>query len=252
MNANQITHWLQVAETAARAAGERLRQAMGSELLINQADQHDLKIQLDVEIQSDLERALLSAFPGSSVLGEEGQTQGTSELEWIIDPIDGTVNFVYSIPHFCISIAACNRGEIVGGLVFDPMRQELFTAMRGGGAFLNGRPIRVSSRTQLSEAILAVGFSKGPDTIERALQLYAYYAPRVRKLRAMGSAALDMAYVASGRLDAYIEQGIKIWDIAAGMLLVQEAGGRVDLEAQSQPHHFRCCAANPHITFAER
>jgi len=136
--------------------------------------------------------------------------------------------------------------------VYDPNRNELFEAFRGGGAKLNGRSIRVSSRTEMGEAIVALGFSKNADSIEKCLELYAHYAHRVRKLRAMGSAALDMAYIAAGRLDAYIEQGVKIWDIAAGIILIEEAGGKVDLLPRSEPHHFHTCAWNGRIDFLQR
>jgi len=236
---------LSAAADAARKAGAHIRAHCGTDIQVNEAHHHDLKIQLDVDTQQLLEHAILSRFPGHAILGEEGgEGSGGADGEWILDPIDGTVNLAYGIPHFCVSIAYREGGTVQAGVVYDPMRDELFTAARGLGAFCNGRPIRASRRDRLEEGILALGFSKSAESVEKCLELYQYYARRARKLRAMGSAALDMAYIAAGRLDAYIEQGIKIWDIAAGQVLLEEAGGKVELTPRAEPHHFHIKAWN--------
>ena len=234
-----------VAEEAARKAGKLIRSHCGTDVVVNESHHHDLKIQLDVDTQKLLEAAILGAFPGHAILGEEGGSGSEGRgSEWILDPIDGTVNLAYGLPHFCVSIAYREDGVTRVGVIYDPMRDELFSAVLGGGAFLNGRPIRASRRAKLEEGILALGFSKSAESVEKCLELYQFYARRARKLRAMGSAALDMAYIASGRIDAYIEQGIKIWDIAAGQLLLEEAGGKVVLTPKSEPHHYHIKAWN--------
>ena len=149
-----------------------------------------------------------------------------ARFQWIVDPIDGTVNFFYGIPHFCISIALRQGDEIVLGVIYDPMRDELWQVEKGGRPLMNGRPCVISTREKVSEAVLSVGFSKSKTTIDSGLPLFQDLVYRARKCRLMGSAALDMAYVASGRLDAYIEQSVSLWDIAAGKILVETAGAR--------------------------
>ncbi len=253
MNVIDLASLLKTAETTARQAGKFIREKSHETIVINEAHQHDLKIQLDVESQHMIEQALSKAFPDHAILGEEGgEGSGGKGFEWIVDPIDGTVNLTYGIPHFCVSIACRLDNEVVLGVVYDPNRDECFTASKDQGAFLNGKRISVSKRTDLKEAILALGFSKDKDSVQKCLELYQHYGPRVRKLRAMGSAALDMSYIASGRLDGYIEQGIKIWDIAAGLILIQEAGGKVDLTPQTQSHHYHVCAWNGKLHLAQR
>jgi myo-inositol-1(or 4)-monophosphatase len=236
---------LDVAQSAAREAGALIRRHCGTEVVVNESHHHDLKIQLDVDTQALLEKTILGAFPGHAILGEEGGSGSSGRgSEWILDPIDGTVNLAYGLPHFCVSIAYRMDGMTQVGVIYDPMRDECFHALRGQGAFCNGRPIRASRREKLEEGILALGFSKSAESVEKCLELYQFYARRARKLRAMGSAALDMAYIASGRIDAYIEQGIKIWDIAAGQLILEEAGGKVVLTPRNEPHHFHIKAWN--------
>ena len=166
--------------------------------------------------------------------GEEGNAENAStEFEWVIDPIDGTVNYFYGIPHFCISIALREKGEIIVGVIYDPMREEIWATQKGGKPTLNGKPFRVSERADLAEAVISVGLSKTGITIAAGLPLLQEMVHRARKCRLMGSAALDMAYVACGRFDAYIEQGISLWDIAAGWILVENAGGSVELKPRT-------------------
>jgi len=240
--------------TAAQAAGERLRQAFGQKLHVNEASAHDIKLAADVECQDLIYKILLDHFPKTRCIGEEGDSNNPgdpkAEVEWIVDPIDGTMNLAHNIPHFCVSIAAreASTQKILLGVIYDPMRHELFTAQRGSGTYLNGIRQKVSARAKLSEAVLAVGFAKSQDSIDHCLKLYQYYGNAARKLRAMGSAALDLAYVATGRLDAYIEQGVNLWDIAAGIVLVEEAGGVVELE-QKTKGKYRVCAHSGRIEY---
>jgi myo-inositol-1(or 4)-monophosphatase len=240
--------------TAAQAAGERLRQAFGHHLTVNATYAHDIKLAADVECQDLIYQILLDHFPKTRCIGEEGDSNNpgdpNAEHEWIVDPIDGTMNLAMGIPHFCVSIAAREAAtqRIILGVIYDPLRQELFTAERGSGTYLNGIRKNVSTRNQLSEAVLAVGFAKTQESIDHCLALYQLYGNAARKLRAMGSAALDLAYVATGRLDAYIEQGVNLWDIAAGIVLVEEAGGVVETEI-TKAGAYKVCASSGLIEY---
>lgn len=246
MNVIKPEKLLETAKKAAFEAGAFILKTLESEdIVVNQMHDHDIKIKLDEDTQELLTKIICKEFPDHAILGEEGgEGSGGKGYEWIIDPIDGTVNLFHGIPHFCISVACRYHGDIQAGVIWDPVRKECFHAVHGGGAYLNEKKIQVSRRKNLNEAILALGFSKGKDSINKCLELYQFYGPRSRKLRAMGSAALDMSYIAAGRFDAYIEQGIKIWDIAAGMLILQEAGGKIVLTPRKEPHHYHICASN--------
>jgi myo-inositol-1(or 4)-monophosphatase len=240
---------LSAAIEAARAAGELLRSNFGTPLDVNAFEAHDIKLELDVRSQELITSMLLERFPDHAILGEEGLAGNqASDWHWIVDPIDGTVNYFYSIPHFCISIALRHREEIVVGVIYDPMRDELWEVARGGEAKLNGKPIAVSQRTRLSDAVLSVGFSKTKTTISAGLPMLEKYVQRARKCRLMGSAALDLAYVACGRLDAYIESSVSLWDVAAGGLLVEAAGGKFESAAREDfPQKISVCASNGRI-----
>lgn len=217
---------LQTAIEAALAAGDLLRQNFGGTLDVNAFEAHDIKLELDVRSQDLITQKLLAQFPDHAILGEEGVAGcAESPFQWVVDPIDGTVNYFYGVPHFCVSIALKHGDDIVAGVILDPMRNELWAAEKGSPTTLNGKPVRVSQRTRLSDAILSVGFSKTKATINAGMPLLEHYVQRARKCRLMGSAALDLAYVACGRLDAYIEQAVSLWDVAAGKLLVEGAGG---------------------------
>jgi myo-inositol-1(or 4)-monophosphatase len=219
---------LDLAIAAARAAGALLRSNFGTPLNVNALEAHDIKLELDVRSQTLITGMVLDQFPDHAIYGEEGIAGNQeSPFHWIIDPIDGTVNFFYGIPHFCISIALREKTEIILGVIYDPIRDELWQVRKGGPALLNGKPIAVSKRATIAEAILSVGFSKTKTTIDSGLPLFQDLVYRARKCRLMGSAALDMAYVATGRLDGYVEQSVSLWDIAAGLLLVEAAGGTV-------------------------
>jgi myo-inositol-1(or 4)-monophosphatase len=223
---------LALAADAALAAGKLLRQHFGSDATVDEATQHDIKLALDKESQELITGILLGARPGDALYGEEGIAGNQdSDRQWIVDPIDGTVNFFYGIPHFCVSIALRVAGEIVVGVIHDPMVGETWTVEKGGAPMLNGKPIRVSARASFDESILFIGCGKDEAAKKTGIERFHRASLKARKMRMMGSAALGMAYIASGRLDAYIESRISLWDIAAGQLLVEAAGGKVELAA---------------------
>ena len=240
---------LHLAREAAFAAGGLIRSNFGSEIKVDESTAHDIKIELDKRSQHLIEGILLPRFPHSAIYGEEGiHGDPDARHQWIIDPIDGTVNFFYGIPHFCVSIALREAGEIVAGVIYDPMRDEIWTACKNGPAMLNDRPIRVSNRTDLAEATVTVGFSKSAASIENGLPLFERMVRGAKKCRMMGSAALDVAYVACGRLDAYIEGQISLWDIAAGGLILERAGGLFQLTPLPDvPDKFSAVASNGKI-----
>lgn len=229
-----MTHYLDVAVEAARAAGELLRRGFHQPLRVNAMEKHDIKLEIDVQAQELITAALLGKFPNHALYGEEGIVgdQNTAH-QWVVDPLDGTVNFFYGIPHFCVSIALRFEKEIIVGVIYDPIRDELWTAQKGEAPKLNGQPFRVSERTEVAEAMVSIGLSKTGVTIDAGLPVLHDMVHRARKCRLMGSAALDMAYVACGRFDAYIEQGISLWDVAAGWILVETAGGRVEMKPRA-------------------
>jgi myo-inositol-1(or 4)-monophosphatase len=221
---------LQLATHAALEAGKLLRKHFGSDTVVDEASTHDIKLALDKESQELITHILLSARDGDALYGEEGIAGNQeSQRQWIVDPIDGTVNFYYGIPHFCVSIALRTHGEITVGVIHDPMVGETWTVEKGSPALLNGKPIKVSNRAKLEESILYVGNGKDQTSLNTGIERFKRASLRARKMRMMGSAALGMAYLASGRLDGYIESRISLWDIAAGQLLVETAGGIVEL-----------------------
>ncbi len=228
---------------AAYAAGKLLRRNFGSSLVVHQATHRDIKLELDEQSQKAITKVILADFPDHAILGEEG-VSGPSEapVRWVIDPLDGTVNYFYNIPHYAVSVAAQERvgdgWQTVAGVVYAPEADEMFAAQRGKGATLNGRPIRVSERDRMEEAIIGIGFFKSEETIRRGLADFQHLILRARKMRLMGAAALDVAYVACGRFDAYIEYGIKLWDVCAGLLALEEAGGRCESVPSGEPHSF--------------
>lgn len=248
---NSMTEFLQTAIDAAREAGKLQRKHFGKPLNVNAAESHDIKLELDVQSQELITRIILERYPDHAIYGEEGLTgnQG-GEFQWIVDPIDGTVNYYYGLPHFCISIALRRNGVIILGVIFDPMRDELWTVEKGGIPTLNGVQCVASQRDKLSEAIVSIGFSKSSAAIQTGLPLLEKMAYQVRKCRMLGSAALDLAYVATGRMDAYIESSISLWDVAAGVLLVEAAGGRVELKPHTDnPDKFSIMACGGKIDF---
>jgi myo-inositol-1(or 4)-monophosphatase len=197
----------------------------------------DIVTVADRTVEAYLQDALLTAFPSHGIYGEEGtRDRLDAEYRWYIDPLDGTTNFAHGFPHFCVSMGLEQRtaglapehdGPIVAGVIYDPMRDELFTAERGKGAFLNGKPIHVSSVPELGEALVATGFPSRKRHENPNIHFYHEFTMRSHGVRRAGSAALDLAYIACGRMDAYWEFGLNPWDTAAGFLLVEEAGGMV-------------------------
>lgn len=234
-----MEQYLSAASAAARAAGKLIREQLGQYVsLQTKATAHDLVTEVDRACEETVSRLLLEAFPGHSFLGEEGVTQGAARMErsadlstveylWVCDPIDGTTNFVHGIPCCTVSIALAHFGEPVLGVVYEPARDELFAAIRGQGATLNGRPIRVSTEQTLGESLLVTGFAVRPEIRDRNVADLVALAPLCRNIRALGSAAMHLAYVASGRLTGFWEDGLHPWDLAAGYVLVTEAGGRM-------------------------
>ena len=218
---------------AARAAGNALLRGMHKldAIAVVEKDRMDFASEMDEAAEKAAVKELLRAYPGHAVLGEEGGSQGGGKpggAVFVIDPLDGTSNYLRGFPHWCVSIALVEGGEAQHGVVFDPLRNELFTASRGSGAVLNDRKIRVAERKDIAGAVLTTGFP--PRERERApaqLECIRELLRDAEDIRRTGSAALDLAYVACGRSDGYFEAGVKPWDIAAGVLLVREAGGRV-------------------------
>lgn len=239
---------LAVAVKAARAAGKIMRDNWQRPKRVNLSEAHDIKLELDVRCQKTIEKILFAAFPKISVLGEEGCSGNpNSEFRWVIDPIDGTVNYFFGMPHAGISIGLQQRkGEnyqTIVGVIYDPFTDELWTAARDGKTKLNGKVVRVSNRSKINETVIAMGFSKNKENLEKSLPHLNRLARRAKKIRIMGSAALELAYVASGRLDAYIERTINLWDIAAGGLMVECSGGEMFLKYLPDGK-LRMCADN--------
>jgi myo-inositol-1(or 4)-monophosphatase len=243
---------LQIAQktavNAGRAAGRIMRDHWHLPKHVNAAEAHDIKLELDVRCQKAIEKILFAAFPEISVVGEEGCSgNANSEFRWVVDPIDGTVNYFFGIPHAAVSIGLQRRKEksyeTICGVIYDPFTDELWTAARGGKTKLNGRAVRASKRSRIEDAVIAMGFSKSRENLTKSLPHLNRLASRAKKIRIMGSAALELAYVASGRLDIYIERTINLWDIAAGGLMVKCSGGEMFLK-QLPDGRFRMCADN--------
>ena len=247
---------LKSATEAALKAGALLRKHQHAHKKINEEIQHDIKLELDVRTQKLIEAHFKKEFPESAVFGEEGVSgDPAAEFRWVIDPIDGTVNFAYGIPHACVSIALQQRApagkgvtrdgyQTIAGVVHDPFCNETWTAILGGPAKLNSKTISVSKRSRIDQTIVSMGFAKSADTTKVMLPHLNDLVYRVRKIRIMGSAALSMVYVACGRFDAYIEGGVRLWDIAAGGLIVERAGGEFWREEIDTQHTYRLIANN--------
>lgn len=258
-----------VAVKAARAAGKVMRDNWHKSKRVKLDDAHDIKLELDVRCQKLIEKILRTRFPEIPLLGEEGDSGDvTAEYRWVVDPIDGTVNYFYGMPHAAVSIAlqkrdkwqvtgdkknsqsrarphvTCHSSHVtVLGVIYGPFTDEIWTTVRGGPTRLNGKIVHVSNRSKLEDAVIAMGFSKNRENLEKSLPHLNRLARRVKKIRIMGSAALELVYVASGRLDAYIERTINLWDVAAGSLLVENAGG--EFYVLPAPNgRLRMCASN--------
>jgi myo-inositol-1(or 4)-monophosphatase len=236
-------------EELARAAGEILREGFGSALQVENKGAIDLVTQVDKEAEAFLLQQISERFPESQALGEEGgRLSGAGEGKWFIDPIDGTTNFAHGLPIFCVSIGYAKADELLLGVVYNPIHEELYKAERGDGAQLNEKSIHVNQVESVGDSMLVTGFPYDIRTNpDNNLAEYARFALRTHGVRRLGAAALDLCYVAAGYVDGYWEKSIKPWDIAAGALIVQEAGGLVtdingNLDFMSQKH---ILAANP-------
>lgn len=244
---------LNVAIRAAREAGKIINRAaldIGA-LKIEQKDNNDFVSEVDRSAEQAIIDVLKDAYPHHGFYGEEsGKTNSESESIWIIDPLDGTTNFLHGFPAYCISIALQEKGVLTQAVIYDPVRNDLFTATKGSGAFLNNRRIRVTQRSRLQESLISTGFPfKDFSYLETYINIFRDMAKKTSGLRRPGSAALDLAYVAAGYADGFFEINLSPWDIAAGALLVQEAGGIVgDFEGnETWLRTGNIIAANPKV-----
>ncbi len=222
--------FITIAVRAARAAGNIIMRGLNrlDSLQVEAKHEKDFVSEIDRQSEEEIIKIIRRSYPDHAILAEESGAQGEAEYEWIIDPLDGTTNFLHGFPQFAVSIAVRHRGKLTAGVIYDPVLQELFTASNGNGAQLNERRMRVSTRYQLDSALLGTGFPFRPNQdLEYYLSTLKVLMREAAGIRRPGAAALDMAYVAAGRLDGFWEFGLMPWDIAAGALLVQEAGGIV-------------------------
>ncbi|QKO22376.1 inositol monophosphatase family protein [Rhodoferax sp. BAB1] len=233
MSSPNLHPMLNVAIKAARAAGAIInRAALDVEAVrVSQKQVNDFVTEVDHASEETIIETLLTAYPGHAIWGEEtGRTRGAQDSDhvWIIDPLDGTTNFIHGFPVYCVSIALAVKGKVEQAVIYDPSRNDLFTATKGRGAYMNERRIRVSKRTQLSQCLISTGFPfRQGDNFPAYLAMMSDVMQRTAGLRRPGAAALDLAYVAAGFTDGFFETGLSPWDVAAGSLLVTEAGGLV-------------------------
>jgi myo-inositol-1(or 4)-monophosphatase len=235
--------YLEVAEEIARETGALLAGYFERRVGFNLKGEFDLVTEADLASEKLVMERLRARFPAHGIVAEEsGGSQGASEYCWYVDPLDGTTNFAHGFPMFCVSMGLERAGELIAGVIFDPLREEMFTAERGGGACLNHRRIHVSQASRLADSLVATGFPSRKRHRDINVHFFHQVAMVTHGVRRAGSAALDLAYVASGRLDAFWEFGLNPWDVAAGVLMVTEAGGsRTDM--RGQPHNLR----SPHL-----
>ncbi|MEO5875841.1 MAG: inositol monophosphatase family protein [Streptosporangiaceae bacterium] len=230
---------LALAVATARETGRMLidkRPAGGPDVVQTKSSATDIVTQMDQAAERLIRERIGAARPDDAFLGEEeGSSAGTTAIRWVIDPIDGTVNYLYDLPDWAVSIAAELNGETVVGVVEIPSRGETYTAVRGGGAFLNGEPLHCSQETALPSALIATGFGYSAERRAHQAQVLTGVLPNVRDIRRGGACSIDLCAVASGRVDGYYERGVQAWDIAAGKLLVTEAGGRIEGLAGAAP-----------------
>jgi myo-inositol-1(or 4)-monophosphatase len=225
-----LLYLLQYAETTARLAGEYARLASGERHTIrHKSTRQDLVTEVDTAAEQQIVARLRGAFPGIGVFGEEGsRIAGQGDLIWQIDPIDGTTNFTHGTPPWAVSIGLRDASGPLLGVIFDPVRDEMYGAIRGLGAWLNGAPIHVSDTADMRDALLTTGFPSDRHTArDNNTPAFALFTRRAGSVRRLGAAALDLAYVAAGRMDGYWEKSVHPWDICAGIVIVEEAGGRV-------------------------
>jgi len=244
---------INIAVRAARAAGTVILRYLTrvEGLAVEEKARHDYVSEVDRLAEAEIVKELRRAYPDHAILGEESGQIGKSDKVWVVDPLDGTHNYLRGFPHFCVSIGFRDHGDLVYAVIYDPLRDELFSASKGDGAFVNDRRMRVSKRESLSGALLATGFPyRQREHIEPQLAMTRALLRDAEDIRRTGSAALDLAYVAAGRLDGYFEIGLKPWDMTAGCLLVREAGGAFcDFAGRDGiPASGNLVAGNHHIT----
>jgi len=221
------SRYLTVCEEAVRSAGKLLVERMGR-VQVREKGPADLVTEADLASQEIVRRTVLGAFPHHSLLGEEGPHDGgRTEYRWVVDPLDGTTNYVHGIPFFAVSLALERNGELLVGAVYNPISEECFTAIAGSGAYLNGKRLRVSGITELDRSVAAAGLPAQVNRQSPDMRVFVDAAQHCQSVRRTGSAALNLAYVAAGRMDVFWSFSTKIWDIAAAALMVREAGGTV-------------------------
>jgi len=255
MNSPNLHPMINVAVKAARAAGAIInRAALDVESVrVSQKQVNDFVTEVDQASEQIIIDTLLTAYPGHAIWAEEsGREHGAkdSEYVWIIDPLDGTTNFIHGLPIYCVSIALAVRGKVEQAVIYDPSRNDLFTATKGRGSYMNNRRLRVAKRTRLQECLISTGFPyRVDDDLPSYLQMLGDIMQRTAGIRRPGAAALDLAYVAAGFTDGFFEKGLQPWDVAAGSLLITEAGGLVgNLSGDADFLEQReCLAANPRI-----
>jgi myo-inositol-1(or 4)-monophosphatase len=243
---------LPLVERWARQAGEILRTGFGKRHTIDYKSDYDLVTEIDRQSEDFLFSQIRQHFPTHATIGEEnGEQSGNLDARWYIDPVDGTTNYAHGFPYFCVSLAFVDEWGSRLGVIYDPIHDECFSAERGGGAFLNGERISVSPTNDMQQALMVTGFSHNQaDMLDRNLRLFAELNMATQAMRRFGSAALNMANVAAGRLDGYYELAVKPWDIAAGALIVREAGGmvsRVNGEGDLLTMPCNVAVTNPHL-----
>lgn len=223
-----LSNLLSVAVEAAREAGQVLLEHLNTDFCVSKKGRIDLVTEVDLKSERIIVDRIRCDFPDHQILAEEsGKRAGSAPYKWVIDPLDGTTNYAHGYRFFSVSIGLEIKGQIVLGVVYDPVTAELFTAERGQGARLNGKPVRVSGETALTDSLLCTGFPYDQEEMERSLRFFQRFLLSARGVRRDGSAALDLCYVACGRFEALWELSLHPWDVAAGMLIVEEAGGRV-------------------------
>lgn len=228
---------INIATKAARNASKIILRATDrlDTIRVEEKNPNDFVTEIDQQAENEIIRTIHESYPEHAIIGEEGGESGSDDYTWIIDPIDGTTNFFHGHPHFCISIGIKYKNRMEHGLIYDPLRQELFTATAGSGAFLNDRRIRVAQHKQLAGSLVTIGFgNKSAKNYSRYLKILAQLLPHAAGVRRSGSTALDCAYVAAGRIDVLYGMNLSLWDIAAGTLIIQESGGIVtDLKGKN-------------------